>query len=268
MRGYSLLLFVLFALIPAGSSACPRVLGYKDLNCDGKFTVLFIGDSVVYGTGDIGDKGGYVRRLQSRLPDITRQKIGMRGVSTSELLANLQGWIKPRGHLTAEARSIIAADYIVLDVGRNDFYEILEADWGTPEIVINMAAEAVRHIREMVIRLKAELRRRKRPSPRFSVATLLPTNRDFQRFYIDGVSTLLLTHVTPNLPVDVPFHTIDAELISIFPPDGLHPTPAGYNAMADMMADLIQSRFWRRPAPTPTPLPSSKKVQSDQQWFQ
>jgi lysophospholipase L1-like esterase len=244
----ALLLLTLLVSIPAISGACPRFMGYKDRNCDGKFVVLFIGDSVVYGTGDINDKGGYVARLRPRLPEVTAKKLGEPGISTTGLLTELQIWTKPRAHLTPESRKIVAADYIVFDVGRNDYYEIDPAYREDPDALEAMAVTAVQNIRSMIIKLKSELLRRKLPRPRFSVATLLPTRRDFQRFYLDGVNTLLLTHITENLPVDVPFHTLDEELMSPLP-DGLHPSPEGYEALAKELAHLIKSRFLKTPIP-------------------
>ena len=227
---------------------CPRANGYKDINCDGKFTVLAIGDSVVVGVGDTKykNKGGYVTRLQRRKKDLKALRVGVAGISSFRLYGKLVRDLAPATANAVNSRVRIA-DLIVIDVGRNDFYE------GADPVA------SVRTIKRIVSKLALYVKNHAGYSPDIRVATLLPTRRDFQRTFLQAVNILMLSHHSSALPVDIRFDKVSVYLMTWFPEDGIHPSSAGYTAMEAILEHFIRNMFYRAtaivpPTPCPTPL--------------
>jgi lysophospholipase L1-like esterase len=90
LRGLALALLSL----ALGQSAwgCPAVSRLADLNCDGKATVVVLGDSLVRGIGDTknSNTGGYIIRTQEKFPGATIYGYGVPGLRTQPLLSTLK----------------------------------------------------------------------------------------------------------------------------------------------------------------------------------
>ena len=210
----------------ASAAACPKIEGLIDFDCDQKLKIAFTGDSIVAGVGDIKSEtgGGYVERITTDLPDASVQNLGVPGITSGQLFRAFKKNLAktPPGPTRLKSED---ADYYIVDVGRNDYWS------KTPP------AMTVRNIKRLIKLLKTELIAVDGSGPLFAVATLLPTRRGFQRPFIDAVNSELLKLRGSSLPTYVQFNAIDVALISS---DGLHPTSAGYDAMAPIVLKYIK----------------------------
>ena len=123
-------------------------------------------------------------------------------------------------------RKLANSDYLLIDVGRNDYFLQQE-----PGITVRNIVRLVRYLRNY-------LRKTAEADPVVAVATLLPTNRAYQKPFIDEVNRLLLKFRGPSLPVYLRFDGISNNLLGA---DGLHPTSAGYEAMTSVAAGFLDS---------------------------
>lgn len=214
----SLLLFV-----PSLALACPTIDGLIDYNCDQRIKIACVGDSFVDGVGD-GPKDlvlgrGYVKRLRERYPSAVVATYGVPGVVSGKLLAKLKQRI-PKMAVLADTFDIRDADYIVVDVGRNDYFEN------------SSPGETVKNLFRIEKHLRITLGKNGKVAPRIVVSTLAPTTRAFQRFFISSVNTTMLKYKS-TLPVYIrPDKYMKESLIS---QDGIHPKSEGYTKMADLI---------------------------------
>jgi lysophospholipase L1-like esterase len=220
---------------------CPRVLGFKDINCDGQFVTLAIGDSVVAGKGDkeLSNQGGYVPRLQQLYPDITITRIGLPGMSAKRLYPQI---VQTFAKNTANSALIYKADFILIDVGRNDFWEG------------NDPALTVRNIKRIVAVLRTQVYNKAHFIPAVKIAYLTPTTRSYQYRFIHNVNALLWSKRSYEIPAYVRFDLLDARYISV---DGLHPTSNGYIRLRNILRRYLLKLFFKlEPTPTVTPTPA------------
>lgn len=219
--------------------ACPRIpLRMVDFNCDQQYKVAVVGDSIVRGVdGDNPDHfnegdGGYVARLQAQT-GYTFANIGVKGIRSDQLLRDFRRNIDKR--LTS--RLLRQADIVIIDVGRNDF-------WNSPLEQITLPT--VRNIKRIVSFLKRKYRERDSGVvPYFMVATLIPTTRtnirelDLQLF-VDDLNDNLRRFKSHGLPVELLFdEAFDTSILGV---DQLHPNPAGYQRIADYIEHDLRNR--------------------------
>ena len=211
---------ILFAIIvtfagPGSAWSCPAVEGLVDYNCDLKARVGFVGDSITWGRGDYTNSGGFVQRLHRRYRRATMVNMGVPGVTSMRLISLLKRFpqLKPA-----------ATDLYVVLIGVNDYWER-----GTPGLT-------VRNIKRIV-----EMLREDAPSPSKTpfvvVSTLLPTRVGVLAPYVQEVNSLLLRYRSSKLPVyirgdDLPSGLLDSS--------GVHPSPEGYDVLADTIDEALQ----------------------------
>ena len=219
-------LLVLFCTFPSFSYACPLKGNLIDRNCDQQLRINATGDSIVSGRGDeINDnRGGYVKRLSSRFRSAQVQNIGVSGITSMDLL---QGYITnlSKEKVGKTKKKIEACDYLIIDVGRNDYFSKVE-----PGITVRNIARIVKYLRNY-------LRKTSQAEPVIGVATLLPTTRAYQKPFVDEVNRLLLKFNSKALPVHLRFDRVSPDLIS---EDGLHPTSAGFSVMTEIVTRFIK----------------------------
>ena len=211
---------------PGFASACPRIHGLVDMNCDRVLKIAVTGDSIVRGRGDpkiTGSTGGYVRILSSSYRDAIVENLGVAGTTSRSLyrafLANT-----PRQRKTWE--KIKDADYFMIEVGTNDFWD------GDPP------AKTIRNIGRIEQYLKTYSKKNFGSAPLVFSSTLPPTSRGFQAPFIASVNELLLLPVyKEKLNVLVSFDQLSTEILSA---DGLHPNLIGYRQMARIVAQVLR----------------------------
>lgn len=213
-RFLRLALLITFPVCAVGSTplhACPLTEGLIDFNCNQKLRVVFTGDSVVAGLGDAENshRGGYVKRMNQRLPRPVQVKnLGFSGIRSDQLLRRfLDGLYR---------RQVQRADVVFIDVGKNDCRDNL------PPI------RAVRNIKRLVRFFQQRAGNETLGNPYVVIATQIP-NRDRRRACIEEINRLLLVKKSEKLPAYFRFDKLPA---SILGSDGLHPNSAGYARMS------------------------------------
>jgi lysophospholipase L1-like esterase len=119
------------------------------------------------------------------------------------------------------------ADVIILDIGRNDFWSSIDS---------GLTVRNIGRIAELLYDFASS------PNgcrPAVGVATMLPSSRIGERgFVADITRKLLVQKRLGRIPAYIYFDTIGTELLS---PDGLHPSSAGYDAMAIKVLRFIKT---------------------------
>ncbi len=224
---------VAFALLCAaacgggGGGGGPTGIGVRDLNGDGRVEIVCFGDSITAGIGDNdggepGDpeNGGYPARLQNLL-SVNVINAGEPGERTFQGRSRLPG-------VLAQNR----ADYVILLEGVNDL------EFGDPDPLGN--------IQEMLDAIVG--------SGAVSVVGLLtPSCCNHRNILsagrIENFNAALATLALDNLAPVIDFHSAfgvgpadsaDPTTGLIHVPEGLHPTPAGYDAMAAAAAEAFK----------------------------
>jgi len=238
--------FLIFGILDQ-AIACPRIDDLNDFNCDGIIKFVFVGDSIVAGKGDtrLGNKGGYVQRLKVKFPNAKIQSIGLVGYSSGRILSELKkGLYSPGSNKTK--RALRNADFILIDEGRNDYWEK------------NPASLTARDISRAAKLLTYQVGRELNRPPYIAIAYLLPTKRIFQRTFIAQVNDGLEFLDRNGYNVDLAFNKLDPNFIG---PDGIHPTSAGYVTLTKTLTKYIKGRLQVKlnkispPSPTPSPTP-------------
>ncbi len=215
------------ALFPCLTFACPRIDGLIDYNCDGILKIVFTGDSIVDGVGDTKREhgGGYVVRLQDKLPDAAVENLGVPGITTKQLLRAFKKNLNkvPPGPTIIKSAH---ADVLIIDVGRNDYWDR------------ESASKSVANIRRLVQYLRTTLAQQNGMAPYIFVSTLIPTKRGYQQPFINSLNSQLLKYRSSDLPTYVRYETIANTLLS---KDGLHPTSAGYDAITKLLLKFIKT---------------------------
>lgn len=220
-------------LLTFGTSAvfaCPTIDGLIDYNCDQKIRIGILGDSFVHGTGDkrTGSKGGYVGRL-AKLPEFKNAEIigmGLPGYSTFEILIEVRRSLGLSGTNRLK-RSLTDLDILVIDMGRNDFFQEISA------------SSTVKNLRSLVTTINQRVGHGARLPPLYAIAKLpstSPATRPLQRAFITKVDSLLRKTSSQSFPVTLDFDGLNPRLLS---KDGLHPAPAGYAVLTEIAADYL-----------------------------
>lgn len=228
-----LLIFLLSCTVAGELHACPEIgsPGFVDYNCDGNFRVTLTGDSIVKGVGDSrnGNRGGYVKRLNLRFggpgTNIRFLNLGVPGITSARLLRELKQNINnPAARITRRRTS--AVDLVIVDVGRNDFFQEQPASF------------TVRNIRRVVKTLRREIGKQG-IEPYIVVTTLIPTRRGFQQPFVDEINRQLLEFRSKGLPTYLRLDRLDTRFISS---DNLHPSSRGYDQISNMISEFIQKK--------------------------
>ena len=242
MKALRYLLGISLLLAPRLVLACPTIDGLIDVNCDQILKIAFVGDSFVAGVGDKSEmRGGYVTRVAALFPNAVTVKYPKPGIATGQLLSLLMRSVPSMGP-SRPAQNLYDSDYLILDVGRNDYW------------VDNFPPRTIGNIKRMVAYLKTRLATHGRIAPILGVTTLAKTNRRFQAGFLDQVNILLLQgRSNSKLPT---FLRMDKLSVSGLSKDGLHPKAVGYDRMATVIQDFLQVKGQSMIAPSCTDVDS------------
>lgn len=211
------------------AAACPLIEGMVDYNCDGEIRIVAVGDSIVFGRGDLenGNSGGWVLRLPPLLARDTAKvktfNLGFPGISSTRLLQKLSlDYHRTRSKVR---RKSTGADIVIVSVGVNDFFE----EGMDPGMT-------VRNIRRIVSLVRREVGRISSATPYVIVAKPTPTTRGYQAPYLADIGTLLARYRSFALPSYLRFDLMNPLYVSV---DGLHPFATGYDELAHIAADFL-----------------------------
>lgn len=226
---YFLTAILALATATSAANACPDVGGLPDVNCDGKASVVVIGDSIVYGVGDTKNdgKGGYVLRTQNAFPEATFFDRGIPGLRTVPLLQKLKKAFanSPQSEF---AQELLNADLVVLDVGRNDRWLM-----GLPSATFRNLKKARETIEDATIEQKGK-------APLLVIAVLLLPNRGSQGPWVKELNQIILSSHTKAHPADLRFDQVSKRLLSS---DSIHPTSKGYAAISKVFVSYLKHQY-------------------------
>lgn len=232
MRFFTFLLAqIAFLFFARTLNACPQIEGLVDFNCDRRIRISAIGDSIVFGRGDLdnNNKGGWVLRLPAviskRTARIETTNLGFPGITSGQLYSRLALHFSRNNskikRLTADS------DVIIVSVGVNDFFD--------PAVTAGMT---VRNIGRIVKLLRKQVGKNSGVQPFVIIAKPTPTTRPYQAPYLAEIGRLLADHRSRALPSYLRFDLLDPIYISV---DGIHPFSAGYDELAKIAAQFLLS---------------------------
>jgi lysophospholipase L1-like esterase len=216
-------------LFSTAAHGCPKVSGLPDFNCDGSARVVVLGDSLVYGTGDKSNRGrgGYVLRAQNAFEGALVVNLGVPGLETQDLVANIKHSFSGReSSLIADELSL--ADLVVIDVGRNDFWNFKPLSAST------------RNLSRIKTSIESNLIERGGTSPLVVTAVLMLPNRGDQGPWVKELNLLIEKTNSSHFPADLRFDTVSKRLLGT---DRLHPTSKGYGAIAAVLIKYLKSNY-------------------------
>lgn len=221
-------------MITSSAVACPKVAHLPDFNCDGKQIIVALGDSFVYGVGDTenGNQGGYILRTQANFPDATFINLGKPGESTLGLLYTIRRSVEGTRSIRV-AQALRQADLILIDVGRNDY-------WNQPPV-----SSIERNIRRVTELISSYVRQETGHYPLVVKTVLMRPRREAQAGWISELNKLIARSTSRTTVADLRFDSMSTRLIA---KDDLHPTSAGYAAMATILSKYLAGPYERHAA--------------------
>jgi len=113
---------------------------------------------------------------------------------------------------------------VIIDIGRNDYFNR------------NSSTLTATTIKRLTTLLSTELKKRYGTAPLFISAVLPLTRREIDLGFIEQVNTVLLKLRGRELPAFLRFDKLSPLLLGA---DGLHPTSAGYDVLANIAIQYI-----------------------------
>lgn len=223
---------VLTLLFVESTLSCPLIHKIPDFNCDRKLTISVLGDSLVYGIGDTDNNnhGGYVLRTAKRLRFAHVVNLGVSGLRAVQLLPELRKEFRHPGSFKQIA-ALRESDIVVLDLGRNDRWL-----FGAPSVTYQ-------NLRQIRSTIEQNVKRLDGAAPLVVTAVMMLPNRGSQGPWMKELDQLILQGSTLKAPADLRFDLVDKHLLQ---PGGIHPTPKGYAAIAQVLVSYVTKKLPKR----------------------
>ncbi len=222
-------------LLPRTAWCCPMIynseglLPLVDFDCNQEIRLLFGGDSITRGVGDIDindQNGGWPLDLELLLPHAQIVNLGVPGADSRRYNRDLRKNLKKGKIITTTKAS--HDDLMVFMLGTNDYWNRNEYSASTvPNYIIRIQKFLQKYYIENI-----------GPPPLMLVATLPPTKRSFQQPWINEVNKYLLARAN-KLNVQIRFDKLSDKIIS---DDQLHPDKKGYRKMANLAFRTLHGR--------------------------
>jgi lysophospholipase L1-like esterase len=241
----SLLIYIALVLSFSFQNAGAWPFSYKllDLNGDCEVVGVVVGDSFSGGVGDTPDDGGFVLRAARSLPRIELIRMGFPGLETLDLLEKIEKELKSNS-VTPFKRALERADFVVLDLGRNDRW-----NFGEPE-------ESARNMWRIQKALRKKIFQLNGVPPVIITSILMLPNRGSQGPWVAKFNQIVASHNSSRFPADLRFDLVSKRLIGS---DQLHPSPEGHAALAVTLANYLRKTL-------PSYL-NAALVDEDQDWL-
>lgn len=197
-----------------------------DWNCDGSQHISVLGDSFVYGVGDTKLKtlSGYIGRTRKALQKIKIDGFGTRGLETGQLLNQLKA-VFSSNESSSLLDSLLKADVIFLDLGRNDRWS-----FGPP----SDAFDNLVSIRKLIQTSVAE---QTGITPIVIIDVLMLPNRGAQGPWVKELNKIILDSHKLTTPANLRFDLVSKRLIG---KDQIHPTSRGYAALSKSFVSYLK----------------------------
>jgi len=215
---------LVLCLSPQSAHTWPFSYKLLDLNGDCEVLGVVVGDSFVGGMGDNPEDGGYVMRASRLLPRLELVRMGFPGLETLDLLEKIDREL--RGTSTSPFKQALEkADFIVIDLGRNDRW-----NFGEPE-------QSARNIWRIQKALRRKIPQLSGVPPVIITSILMLPNRGSQGPWVAKFNQIIASHNSSRFPADLRFDLVSKRLIGS---DQLHPAPEGHAALAEMLVGYIR----------------------------
>lgn len=218
-------LTTLYLSLGSPAYACPLVAGITDYNCDGQIKIAVLGDSLVSGTGDAANsgKGGYVLRAAQKLSAVNFVNLGDPGITTVGVLSALKKAFSGKSKASLRA-GLLNSDVVILDLGRNDFW-FFEPPKAT-----------IRNYHRIADTVQNKVQAASGVAPLVITAVLMFPNRGSQAPWVKELDKLIIADNKKEGLASLRFDKTSKRLLN---EDQLHPTSAGYAAMAKTLVRYI-----------------------------
>ena len=190
--------------------------------------ISVVGDSLVYGTGDIKNngKGGYVLRTQEALPGVAIHDFGYPGITTRALTSKIDRAFSSN-EASPLADALVKSDMIVIDVGRND-------EWSKTYI------ETASALRKLRYEIEDDVATVTGYKPLVVTAVLMITRTIKKGAWIAELNKYISASNTRWTPADLRFDAVPWRLCG---PDRIHPTSKGYERLARNFINYITHTY-------------------------
>jgi len=207
------------------ADGCPKVGRLPDFNCDKEARIVVLGDSLVYGFGDVANDnhGGYVLRAQKKCKEATISNFGVQGLKTLDLILDITRAFDGRGD-SSLADALVNADLVVIDLGRNDRW------------LFGLPSATYRNLKRAATIIKREATKATNTAPLVITAVMMYPNRGSQGPWMKELDTIILKSNSKSAPADLRFDLVSKRLLSS---DQIHPTPKGYDALASVFVNYL-----------------------------
>jgi lysophospholipase L1-like esterase len=162
-------------------------------------------------------------RTQTRFPELTLRNFGVQGLMTRELVLDLEQAFEGRGD-SVLAEALIKADFVILDLGRNDRWL-----FGEPAV-------AVRNLKRAQALIKSKVNALTGTSPLVITSVLMLPNRGSQGPWVKALNELIQRTNSKSAPADLRFDLVSKRLLAS---DQIHPTSKGYTALAQTLVSYL-----------------------------
>jgi lysophospholipase L1-like esterase len=207
--------------------------GLPDINCNGSAQVVVMGDSVVYGTGDVRNngKGGYVLRIAKKFPGASFENRGTPGEEARHVIGVVQDAFTGGGDATL-ASSLTQADIVILDIGRNDWWRFLpaKATWRN-----------LKRLRELIQSHVLDVTGHR---PLVITSQIMGANRTGQGTWVAELNQYIASTNKVGAPADLKFSSVSKRLLI----DRVHPSSLGYDAIAKILYNYLTSTLLKHVA--------------------
>lgn len=215
----AVIVLLLSTVLPAAPAATSHV------------RILAIGDSLTEGlTNHASSFHPYSLRLQERLEKVVNVTVDQRGISGEQVLVTM------RNRLFAILDDASAAgqlyDWVLLLGGINDIFQHARPE----DIVLALAAmydASIRH-EARVLAMTCMENNREEDAPSLREGRLKLNSLMVKKVEERPQVQLL------DLATLLPYHSMPPEEKELIWDDGVHPTPAGYDHMADIIYDALK----------------------------
>ncbi len=217
----------------ASAFACESIHGLIDVNCDGKFKIAVVGDSIGRGSrGNLRAAGSFVKRIAKSLRFATIKNLSIPGLDTSEAIRYLTREF-PKNDYKVTKSLLNKADFVLVQVGINDYFSSTD-----PQVTIGKL--------KRIVSIISNYGESHGGVPLISIALITPVrpitaNRAAQAEFVRSLNQELVAQNSPELPADVKFSEISET--DVLASDGIHPDTNGHARMTKILLRYINSTF-------------------------
>lgn len=225
--------FVLLCSVPSAkfAFACDSIGGLQDVNCDGKFRIAVLGDSIGRGNrGNLRAKGSFVKRIGKSLRFASIKNLSIPGLDTKRAIKYLKKDF-PKNDYGVKKSFLKNADFVLIELGINDYFSTSD-----PKDTVDRLKEIVSLVESYVTSNGG--------TPVIALTRITPVrpiteNRAAQASFTAMLNDELKAESSAAFPAYVEFDTIPET--DVLASDGIHPDTNGHDLMTKILRTYIKA---------------------------